>query len=58
MLTGRNWYKSGPQTGKVQSPGDKEMNLSAELAFRIMARLRPAAVQAQAPSPTPAPGKT
>jgi hypothetical protein len=58
VLTERNWYRSGPQAGKVQSPGDKEMNLSAELAFRIMARLRPAPIQAQAPSPTPAPGKT
>ena len=48
VLTERNWYRSGPQAGKVQSPGDKEMNLSAEMAFRIMARLRPAPIQAQA----------
>ena len=40
VLTERNWYKAGPQAGKVQSPGDHEMNVSAELAFRIMARLR------------------
>jgi hypothetical protein len=40
VLTERNWYKSGPQAGKVQSPGDHEMNVSAEIAFRIMARLR------------------
>jgi hypothetical protein len=40
VLTERNWYKSGPQAGKVQSPGDREMNVSAEIAFRIMARLR------------------
>jgi hypothetical protein len=24
----------------VQSPGDQEMNVSAEIAFRIMARMR------------------
>ena len=42
VLTERNWYKAGPQAGKVQSPGDHEMNVSAELAFRIMARLRSA----------------
>jgi hypothetical protein len=41
VLTERNWYRSGPQAGKVQSPGDLDaMNISAELAFRIMARLR------------------
>jgi hypothetical protein len=42
VLTERNWYKAGPQAGKVQSPGDHDMNVSAELAFRIMARLRSA----------------
>jgi hypothetical protein len=41
VLTERNWYRSGPLAGKVQSPGDLDaMNISAELAFRIMARLR------------------
>ena len=40
VLTERNWYKSGPLAGKVQAPGDREMNISAEMAFRIMARLR------------------
>ena len=40
VLTERNWYQSGPLAGKVQSPGDHEMNVSAEIAFRIMARLR------------------
>jgi hypothetical protein len=43
VLTERNWYRSGPLAGKVQSPGDLDaMNISAELAFRIMARLRAA----------------
>jgi hypothetical protein len=51
VLTERNWYRSGPQAGKVQSPGDHdEMNVSAELAFRIMARMRTGVVQAQAQS--------
>lgn len=50
VLTERNWYRSGPKAGKVHSPGDKEANVSAEVAFRIMARLRPAPVQAQAPA--------
>ncbi len=40
VLTERNWYRSGPLAGKVQSPGDYEMNVSAELAFRIIARMR------------------
>jgi hypothetical protein len=41
VLTERNWYRSGPLAGKVQSPGDLDaMNISAELAFRIIARLR------------------
>jgi hypothetical protein len=48
VLTERNWHKSGPLAGKVQSPGDHdEMNVSAEMAFRIMDRLHkspPAAV--------------
>jgi hypothetical protein len=52
VLTERNWYRSGPHAGKVQSPGDHdEMNVSAEIAFRIMARMRTGgAVQAQVPS--------
>jgi hypothetical protein len=41
VLTERNWHKSGPLAGKVQAPGDHdEMNVSAEIAFRIMAGLR------------------
>jgi hypothetical protein len=41
VLTERNWHKSGPLAGKVQSPGDHdEMNVSAEMAFRIMDRIR------------------
>jgi hypothetical protein len=47
VLTERNWYRSGPNAGKVQSPGDHEMNVSAEIAFRIMARMRPAPVKAE-----------
>ena len=39
VLTERNWYRSGPQAGKVHSPGDHDqLNISAEMAFRIMAR--------------------
>jgi len=50
VLTERNWYRSGPQAGKVQSPGDHDqLNISAELAFRIMARMRTGMVEAQAP---------
>jgi cell division protein FtsI/penicillin-binding protein 2 len=48
VLTERNWYRSGPLAGKVQSPGDLEMNVSAEMAFRIMARMRTGAIQVQA----------
>jgi hypothetical protein len=52
VLTERNWYRSGPQAGKVQSPGDHDqLNISAELAFRIMARMRTGTVEAQAPVP-------
>ena len=41
VLTERNWYRSGPLAGKVQSPGDHDgMNVSAEMALRIMARMR------------------
>src|SRR5258706_512116 len=47
VLTERNWYRSGPLAGKVQAPGDHEMNVSAEIAFRIIARLRTDAIQAQ-----------
>jgi len=51
VLTERNWYRSGPLAGKVQSPGDlDQMNVSAEMAFRIMARMRTGAIQAQAES--------
>ena len=51
VLTERNWYRSGPLAGKVQSPGDHdEMNVSAEIAFRIMARMRTGTNQAQAES--------
>ena len=51
VLTERNWYRSGPLAGKVQSPGDHDaMNVSAEMAFRIMARMRTGAIQAQAES--------
>jgi len=51
VLTERNWYRSGPLAGKVQSPGDHdEMNVSAEMAFRIIARMRTGTIQAQAES--------
>jgi len=41
VLTERNWHRTGALAGKVQSPGDLDgMNISAELAFRIVARLR------------------
>lgn len=51
VLTERNWYRSGPLAGKVQSPGDlDQMNVSAEMAIRIMARLRTGALQAQVES--------
>jgi len=50
VLTERNWYRSGPLAGKVQSPGDHEMNVSAELALRIMARMRATVTQAQSES--------
>jgi hypothetical protein len=41
VLTERNWYRSGPQAGKVQSPGDADgLNLSAEIALRVMGALR------------------
>ena len=51
VLTERNWYRLGPLAGKVQSPGDNDgLNVSAEMAFRIMARLRADAPQAQVAS--------
>jgi hypothetical protein len=51
VLTERNWYRSGSLAGKVQSPGDHDqMNVSAEMAFRIMARMRTGVVRAQAES--------
>ncbi len=58
VLTERNWYRSGPNAGKVQSPGDHEMNVSAEIAFRIMARLRPPAVKVEVKAETATPEKT
>jgi hypothetical protein len=52
VLTERNWHKSGPLAGKVQAPGDHdEMNVSAEMAFRIMAGIR---ALHSAPNTTPA----
>jgi hypothetical protein len=52
VLTERNWYRAGPLAGKVQSPGDHDqLNVSAELAFRIIARMRTGAIKAQAPEP-------
>ena len=49
VLTERNWHRVGPLAGKVQSPGDSDgLNVSAEMAFRIMARLRADGPQAQA----------
>ena len=49
VLTERNWYRYGPQAGKVQSPGDHDqMNVSAEMAIRIMARMRTGGVEARA----------
>jgi hypothetical protein len=49
VLTERNWYRSGPHAGKVHSPGDHDqLNISAEIAFRIMARLRMPIVEARA----------
>ncbi len=51
VLTERNWYRHGPLAGKVQSPGDRDqMNVSAEIAFRIMVRMRTGALEAQAES--------
>src|SRR5262249_45717905 len=48
-LTERNWYRTGPNAGKVHSPGDlDQMNISAEMAFRIMARMRKGVVEARA----------
>jgi hypothetical protein len=41
VLTERNWHRSGPLAGKVNSPGDQgEANASAELALRIIKRMR------------------
>jgi hypothetical protein len=46
VLTERNWHRSGPLAGKVHSPGDTgEPNASAELALRIIQRIRLASVQ-------------
>ncbi|MFM8332598.1 MAG: hypothetical protein ACKN9T_12990 [Candidatus Methylumidiphilus sp.] len=50
VLTERNWYSSGKQKGLVQSPGDREANMSAQLAFRLMKALR----QETASPPPPA----
>jgi len=36
VLTERNWYRSGPQAGKVQSPGDHDqLNISAEFSRKF-----------------------
>jgi hypothetical protein len=44
VLSERNWRK---KNGLVQAPGDREVNLSAEMALRIIKALRtPVAVQA------------
>lgn len=49
VLTERNWYRSGPDAGKVHSPGDHDqLNISAEIAFRIMSRMRTGIVEARA----------
>jgi hypothetical protein len=49
VLTERNWYRAGPHAGKVHSPGDlDQMNISAEMAFRIMSRMRTGIVEARA----------
>jgi hypothetical protein len=46
VLTERNWHRSGPLAGKVHSPGDTgEPNASAELALRIIQRIRLPGVQ-------------
>ena len=59
VLTERNWYRSGPHAGKVQSPGDHDqLNISAEMAFRIMARMRTGIVEAQAPNREKSGGKS
>jgi hypothetical protein len=51
VLSERNWYRTGPLAGKVQSPGDQDAtNISAEMAFRIMARIRTGGIQVQAQS--------
>src|SRR4051812_24386331 len=41
VLTERNWHRTGALAGMVHSPGDAgEPNASAELALRIMQRIR------------------
>jgi hypothetical protein len=40
VLSERNWHESGPLRGKVDAPGDNGPNRSAEIAFRIMGKLR------------------
>jgi len=41
VLTERNWHRTGALAGMVHSPGDTgEPNASAELALRIMQRIR------------------
>jgi hypothetical protein len=40
VLSERNWYESGINKGKVDAPGDHGPNRSAEIAFRIMNKLR------------------
>jgi hypothetical protein len=46
VLTERNWHRTGPLAGMVHSPGDTgEPNASAELALRIIQRIRLASVE-------------
>lgn len=40
VLSERNWYIAGKDQGKVDAPGDHGPNRSAEIAFRIMSKLR------------------
>jgi hypothetical protein len=46
VLTERNWHRTGLLAGMVHSPGDAgEPNASAELALRIIQRIRLASVE-------------
>ncbi len=40
VLSERNWHITGKHQGMVDAPGDRGPNRSAEIAFRIMGRLR------------------